>query len=111
MKRLLPPVLVLPRHAVARTDTQRLQTLLLTLRRQAALHLGIDANRTSREWLDEYYFALAAYGVHAGRFPILGRFNLLASYVSAGVACARFLWTREDCLSAACLVPTTEDQS
>jgi hypothetical protein len=79
---------------------ERLRALLLTLRRQAALHLGIDASRPSREWLDEYYFALAAYGVHAGRFPTLGRSNLLAGYVSSGVACARFLWTREDRLAA-----------
>jgi ADP-ribose pyrophosphatase YjhB (NUDIX family) len=75
---------------------ERLRTLLLTLRRQAALHLGIDASRPSREWLHEYYFILAAYGVHAGRFPSLGRPNLLAGYVSAGVACARFLGTREE---------------
>ena len=75
---------------------ERLRTLLLTLRRQAALHLGSDAARPSREWIDEYYFALTAYGVHAGRFPSLGRANLLAAYVSAGVACARFLWSRED---------------
>ena len=78
---------------------ERLWTLLLTLRRQAALHLGIDAGRPSREWLDEYYFALTAYGVHAGRFPGLGRPNLLAGYVSAGVACARFLLPREDRLA------------
>ena len=78
---------------------ERLRALLLTLRRQAALHLGIDAGRPSREWLDEYYFALTAYGVHAGRFVNLGRLHLLAAYVSAGVACARFLWTREDRLA------------
>jgi hypothetical protein len=83
----------------------RLRKLLLTLRRQAALHLGFDASRPSRDWLDEYYFTLAAYGVHAGRFPTLGRYNLLASYVSAGVACARFLWTREDHLSACSFDP------
>ncbi len=74
---------------------ERLRTLLLTLRRQAKLHLGIDPKRP-REWLDEYYFALTAYGVHVGRFHNLGRPELLAAYVAAGVACARFLWTRED---------------
>jgi hypothetical protein len=89
---------------------ERLRALLLTLRRQAALHLGIDASRPSREWLDEYYFALTAYGVHAGRFPSLGRLNLLAGYVSAGVACARFLWTREDRLIGGQPV-STEDPS
>lgn len=93
---------------------ERLRTLLLTLRRQAALHLGFDAAaataRPPRDWLDEYYFALMAYGVHAGRFPSLGRSNLLAAYVSAGVACARFLWTREDHLAAGRPV-SPEDQS
>ncbi|HEY7422973.1 MAG TPA: NUDIX domain-containing protein [Gemmataceae bacterium] len=89
---------------------ERLRALLLTLRRQAALHLGFDAARPSREWLEEYYFALTAYGVHAGRFPSLGRSNLLAAYVSAGVACARFLWTREDRLAGDRPV-STENQS
>jgi ADP-ribose pyrophosphatase YjhB (NUDIX family) len=72
----------------------RLRGLLLLLRRQAALHLGSDRGRP-REWLAEYYFALACYGVHAGRFDNLGRPELLGAFVSAGVATARFLWDRE----------------
>jgi hypothetical protein len=99
-----------PEVADGASPNERLRTLLLTLRRQAALHLGFDASRPSREWLDEYYFALTAYGVHAGRFPTLGRLNLLASYMSAGVACARFLWTREDRLAAGGL-PSAENPS
>ena len=71
-------------------------TLLLTLRRQASLHLGFDAPRPAHDWLEDYYFTLAVYAVHAGRFLISGRPNLLASYVSAGVACGGFLWSRED---------------
>jgi hypothetical protein len=73
----------------------RLRTLLLALRQQAALHLGTDRNRP-RQWLDEYYFILACYGIHVGRFDNLNRPELLGAYLSAGVATARFLWNRED---------------
>ncbi|MBI1917937.1 MAG: NUDIX domain-containing protein [Planctomycetes bacterium] len=73
---------------------ERLRTLLLALRQQAALHLGTDRNRP-RQWLDEYYFALACYGIHVGRFDNLDRPELLGAYLSAGVATARFLWYRE----------------
>jgi hypothetical protein len=78
---------------------QRRLLQLIHLRMDRRLAARIDASRPSREWLEEYYFALTAYGVHAGRFPSLGRLNLLAGYVSAGVACARFLWAREDRLA------------
>lgn len=79
---------------------ERLWALLLALRRQAALHLGVDRGRP-RQWLDEYYFALACYGVHVGRFDNLNRPELLGAYVSAGVATARFLWNREEWLAGA----------
>jgi hypothetical protein len=94
-----------PEVSDAAPDRERLRALLLTLRRQAALHLGIDPGR-SRAWLDEYYFALSAYGRQAGRFQTLGRPELLGAYVSAGVACARFLWTREERLEDARPVST-----
>jgi hypothetical protein len=74
---------------------ERLRMLLLTVRWQASLHLGADRAR-SRQWLDEYYFALACYAVQAGRFTNLSREELFGVYVSAGVATARFLWNRED---------------
>jgi hypothetical protein len=97
-----------PEVADAAPPADRLRTLLLTLRRQAMLHLGIDPGR-SREWLDEYYFALTAYGLQAGRFQTLGRPELRGAYVSAGVACARFLWTREERLEDAHPVPTENE--
>jgi hypothetical protein len=81
---------------------ERLRQLLLALRRQAALHLGSDRGRP-RLWLDEYYFALACYGVHAGRFASFDRPELLGLYVSAGVAAARLLWAREDWFATAAM--------
>jgi hypothetical protein len=78
----------------------RLRGLLLTLRQQAALHLGGDRGRP-REWLAEYYFALACYGVSTGRFATLTRPELLGAYVSAGLSAARFLWASEDRLEGA----------
>jgi hypothetical protein len=77
----------------------RLRALLLVLRRLAATHLGQDRER-SREWLDEWYFAQACYGVHVGRFGNLERSHLIGAFVSAGVATARFLFDREDQINA-----------
>jgi len=77
---------------------ERLWTLLLGLRQQAALHLGTDRGRT-RQWLDEYYFVLACYGVFTGRFHDLSPPERIGGYLSAGVATARFLWNREERLA------------
>jgi hypothetical protein len=79
---------------------ERLRGLLLALRQQAALHLGSDRGRP-REWLAEYYFALACYGIYTGRYATLTRPELLGAYVSAGAATARFLWASEDRLESA----------
>jgi hypothetical protein len=76
------------------SQEERLASLLLTLRRQAAMHLGGDRKRP-REWLAEYYFALACYGVQSGRFQNLNRLELIGAYVSAGVASASYLWSHE----------------
>jgi hypothetical protein len=73
----------------------RLLALLLALRREAALHLGADRGRP-REWLDEYYFLLACYGVSVVRFENLMDRERMGAYLSAGVAMARFLWNREE---------------
>ncbi len=82
-------------EAVAATSRQsRLRSLLLALRQQAGLHLGADRGRP-REWLDEYYFLLACYGVSVVRWPTLQPRERIWAYVSAGVATARFLWNRE----------------
>lgn len=43
----------------------RLRSVLLEIRHQAAMHLGKNRGR-SRQWLEEYYFLLGAYGVNAG---------------------------------------------
>jgi hypothetical protein len=84
-----------PRGAAADDSVDRLLWLLLELRRQAAVHLGGDRGRP-RRWLDEYYFALLAYGVRVGRFANLDRLLMIGAYVSAGVATARLLWGRDE---------------
>jgi len=67
---------------------ERLRAILLELRRMAALHLGIYRGRPN-QWLEEYYFVLAGYAVSTARFSNLERRELLAAYVSAGVAVSR----------------------
>jgi hypothetical protein len=76
---------------------ERLQALLLAIRHQAAVHLGLDRSRPY-EWLDEYYFLLMCYGVSVVRFDNLLPRQRLGAYLSAGVAAARFLWGREPLL-------------
>ncbi len=75
------------------TAAGRLQALLLALRRLASLHLGAEHGR-SRDWLDEWYFAQACYGIHVGRFANLERPHLIGAYVAAGVASGRFYSAR-----------------
>jgi tetratricopeptide (TPR) repeat protein len=71
----------------------RLRSLLLAMREQASVHLGADRGRP-RDWLDEYYFFLACYGVTVVRFENLVPRERIGAYLSAGVALARFLWSR-----------------
>ncbi len=71
----------------------RLRHLLFTIRRLAARHLGRD--RTT-EWLHEYYFVLAIYGLHTGRYPNPTLQERMGSYISAGVATSRFTWGMRD---------------
>jgi hypothetical protein len=71
----------------------RLAALLLELRRLAALHLGIDRGRPN-DWLEEYYFLLACYGVTTVRFANVLPRERLATLLSAGVATARLSWPR-----------------
>lgn len=65
----------------------RLAQLLLTIRRQARRHLGVQRFR-DRQWLEEYYFLLACYGVYAALFDAYqsNRRQIAAVYISAGVA-------------------------
>jgi len=76
------------------TPLDRLHSILLELRRLGQVHLGIDRGRPN-EWLEEYYFVLACYGVCTSRFPNLTPRQWLAAYLSAGVAAARLSWPRE----------------
>ena len=69
-------------------DVRRLARIILELRKAAKWCLGEQRLRANR-WLEEYYFMLAAYGVSASWFDNYGGTELLAGYVSAGVAAAR----------------------
>ena len=57
----------MPRTNLGSHGLQRLAEILLTIRQQARRHLGIQRLR-DRQWLEEYYFLLACYGVYASRF-------------------------------------------
>jgi hypothetical protein len=73
---------------------ERLRAVLLEVRRLAALHLGADRGRPN-DWLEEYYFLLACYGVSTVRFGNLQPRERLAAFLSAGVATARLSWPRQ----------------
>ena len=72
----------------------RLHNLLLGLRRLAGKHLG-KAHKRPDEWLEEYYFLLGCYGVYAGKFTNLTENELAAAFLSAGVALARYAYSRK----------------
>jgi tetratricopeptide (TPR) repeat protein len=86
------------RHWPSLVDGQRpadrLGALLLEVRRLAALHLGADRGRPN-DWLEEYYFLLACYGITTARFGNLQPRERLAAFLSAGVATARLSWPRQ----------------
>ena len=46
------------------------------------------------DWLEEYYFLLACYGVYTGRFENLQPRERVAALLSSGVAAARLSWPR-----------------
>jgi tetratricopeptide (TPR) repeat protein len=76
-----------PQPEFALPGLNRLATILLTIRKQARRHLGVQRLR-DRQWLEEYYFLLACYGVYAGLFDTYqtNRRQLATAYISAGVA-------------------------
>lgn len=67
----------------ATSPEHRLRSLLLALRGLAKSSL---AGPRPDRWLSEWYFALACYGVHVGRFQNLDQEHFTAAYISAGVA-------------------------
>jgi hypothetical protein len=77
------------------TPADRLRAVLLAIRHQAARHLGEDRGRAG-EWLHEYYFLLACYGVSVSSFQNLLPLERAGAYLSAGVATARYLWYRQE---------------
>ncbi len=72
---------------------ERLRAILLMIRRMAASILGTNHGRPN-DWLEEYYFLLACYGVFTGRFENLQPRERIGALLSAGVATARLSWPR-----------------
>jgi hypothetical protein len=77
-----------------KTPEECLRNLLLCLRKLAGHHLG-DAHGRPGEWLEECYFLLGCYGVHAGKFANLKERELTGAFISAGVAFYRFSYSRQ----------------
>jgi hypothetical protein len=75
------------------TQRERLRWLVLMIRRNASRHLGHYAIRPG-EWLAEYYFLLAIYGLNSGHFDNLTDIQRLGAYLSAGCAASRYLGLR-----------------
>jgi hypothetical protein len=76
-----------PEPSFAVEGLNRLAGIVLTIRQQARRHLGVQRLR-DRQWLEEYYFLLTCYGVHAGLFDSYqtNRRQLASAYISSGVA-------------------------
>lgn len=77
----------------ATEPVERLRQIILEIRHRAAVHLGIERGRPN-DWLEEYYFLLACYGVCTVHFGNQNRRQRWAAYVSAGAAAARLNWPR-----------------
>jgi hypothetical protein len=82
-----------PTSPASASPLDRLGWLVLMIRKHAGQHLGLYCNR-SREWLVEYYFLLAIYGLNGGRFDNLTDVQRLGGYLSAGCAASRYEWDR-----------------
>lgn len=78
----------------------RLEAIVLSIRGQAAEHLGARRGR-SHEWLHEYYFLLGCYGVSTARFANQNNRERAAALVSAGVAAALYHAGRPVALASA----------
>jgi hypothetical protein len=77
-----------------KTAEERLLTLLLALRRLAGTHLGEEHGRADH-WLEELYFLLGCYGVNTGKYDNQKPLERLGAFLSAGVALARFEYSRK----------------
>ncbi len=75
------------------TQDERLQSILMLIRRMAAHHLGVNHGRPN-DWLEEYYFLLACYGTFTARFENLQPRERIGALLSAGVATSRLSWPR-----------------
>ena len=75
------------------TPRDRLMKMVLAIRKQARDCLDSPAHAT-RNWLHEYYFLLAVYGVYAGKFSTLQRRELIAIYLCAATAVTHFGWAK-----------------
>jgi 8-oxo-dGTP pyrophosphatase MutT (NUDIX family) len=75
---------------------ERLIRVILTIRMHAENQLGLyhNSNR-DREWLAEYYFVLALYGINAIRFDNLTNIQRQSGYIAAGLAAARYSYSFE----------------
>jgi len=81
------------RSVVGNEKLDRFLALLLRLRQEAALWLGYEFGR-QHDWRDEYYFALAVYGLATAKFDYEPLWSECA-LVSAGVAAARLQQARD----------------
>jgi hypothetical protein len=80
-----------PAAPAGNTPLERLRWLVLMIRMHAGRHLGVYCNR-AREWLSEYYFLLAVYGLNGVRFENLTDIQRLGAFLSAGCAASRYQW-------------------
>lgn len=75
------------------TPFGRAMQIIFRIRKEAAIYLGFERHREDK-WLDEYYFALACYGVASAKWQSAND-HMAWVLVSAGVACAhlpQFSW-------------------
>lgn len=72
----------------------RLLTLLLRIRQEAALVLGSRQPGAFGGWRDEYNFALAVYGLTTAKWSSYKEAETESALVSAGVACAELTAAR-----------------
>jgi tetratricopeptide (TPR) repeat protein len=88
-------------------NLDRAAGLLLRVRQEAALYLGdLQPQRgRRRNWRDEYYFALTAYGLCSAKFDYTTSESAFA-LVSAGVAAAQTEMARHDVCALAAAKPS-----